>query len=71
MDSTGEGGVYFRGHLEVGRSEDVHEAKTHGGPTRAPGGDEDSQEALQEDRRGRVSKTGAEIEALVEADQMR
>ena len=39
--STREGGVYFRGNLEVGRSEDVPEAETHGGPTRTLGGDED------------------------------
>ena len=71
MDSTGEGDVYFRGHLEVGGSEDVHEADTHGGPTRAPVFVKDSQEVLEEYRRGRVSKTGSEIEALVEADQMR
>ena len=37
----GEGDVYFRCHLEVGRSENGHEVETHGGPARAPGGDED------------------------------
>ena len=71
MDSTVEGDVDFRGHLEVSGSKDGHEADIHRGPTRALGGDEGSQEALQEDRRGRVSNTGAEIEALVEAEQMR
>ena len=34
-----EGDVYFRCHLEVGGSEDILEAETHGGPTRALGGD--------------------------------
>ena len=40
----------------------------NGGTTRDPGDKEDYQEALQEYSRGRVSKTGAEIEAIVEAD---
>ena len=71
MDSTGEGDVYLRGHLEMGGSEEFHEADTHGGPTRAPVFVKDSQEVLEEYRRGRVSMTGADIEALVKADQMR
>ena len=71
MEITVEGDMDFRAHLEVGGSDDGHEADIHQGPTRSLGGDEDSQETVQEDRRGRVSKTGADIEALVEADQMR
>ena len=61
----------FRGNLEVVRSEDGPEVETHNRPMKALHGEEDFSGSTSGVRALRVSKEGANIEALDTSDQTR
>ena len=61
----------FRVNLDVGGLDYSPESETHGGTTRTIVSDKDFQASLKKEMRRRLSKAGADFEAVVAYDHTR